>query len=280
MILASAEISSLLHQWEIAEYVSEAFVIVGCVGELIADFFKRIPERIRGHIGTSSTVVLILALTFGLKCLVKTNELSGEVIGSLGDRAAEASGKAERALSNSQEADVDSTAALSRASTALNASGKANREAVTTEIHLTAAVERTTRLEAQLSWRRITPEQKQKLRRALSLSTKLLMPLSGLRIRITYLSSAPEAQEYADELKDALNGLGGEISDPTGAVVIGPTVPQGVTMTANPLRNPRANSLITALNRAGIVVSGTRDEKMDEHDISILVGVKPREQSP
>ena len=35
-----------LSRWEIAEYVSEGIVIVGCVGELVADVCKRLPRRI------------------------------------------------------------------------------------------------------------------------------------------------------------------------------------------------------------------------------------------
>ncbi|MGB9408963.1 MAG: hypothetical protein WCA89_15620 [Terracidiphilus sp.] len=129
MIFASSDVASVLHRWEVAEYVSEGFVIVGCAGELVADFFTKLPERIRRHIGSWSTIVLILALSVGLKCLIKTNELSGSVIGSLGDKAAEADRKAEKAISDSSTAFSQATDALTRARKAEESLGKAENEA-------------------------------------------------------------------------------------------------------------------------------------------------------
>jgi len=129
MVFASSDVASLLHRWEFSEYVSEGFVIVGCAGELVADFFTRLPENIRKQIGTWSTIVLILALTIGLKCLIRTNELSGSVIGSLGDKAAEADRKAEKAISDSSAAFSQATDALTRAGKAEESLGKAENEA-------------------------------------------------------------------------------------------------------------------------------------------------------
>jgi hypothetical protein len=40
MIFTSSDLASLLHRWELAEYISEAFVILACAGELVADFGK------------------------------------------------------------------------------------------------------------------------------------------------------------------------------------------------------------------------------------------------
>jgi hypothetical protein len=129
MIFASSDIASLLHRWEIAEYVSEGFVIVGCAGELVADFFTRLPENIRKHIGNWSTIVLILALSIGLKCLIRTNELSGSVIGSLGDKATVADGKAGKAISDSSAAFSQATDALTSARKAEESLGKTENEA-------------------------------------------------------------------------------------------------------------------------------------------------------
>jgi hypothetical protein len=129
MIFASSDVASLLHRWEVAEYISEVFVIVGCAGELVADFFTRLPKKVREHIGTWSTVVLILALTVGLKCLIKTNELSGSVIGSLGDKAEEAGRKANTATANSETALTKSGQALDEANGAEKTAGKAQKVA-------------------------------------------------------------------------------------------------------------------------------------------------------
>ena len=104
-------------------------MIVGCAGELVADFFTGLPENIRKHIGTWSTIVLILALTVGLKCLIKTNELSGNVIGSLGDKAAQADKNANTAVFDSSKALSQATDALTRAGKAEESLGKAENEA-------------------------------------------------------------------------------------------------------------------------------------------------------
>lgn len=128
MIFTPSDVGSLsnsLSRWEIAEYVSEGFVIIGCAGELVASFFTKIPEDVRKHIETWSTIVLILALSIGLKCLIKTNELSGNVIGSLGDRAAEAGRKADEADGKAIKALQDSSTALTQAADALSKAGKA-----------------------------------------------------------------------------------------------------------------------------------------------------------
>ena len=130
MILASSDIASSLRHWEWAEYISEGFVILGCAGELFADLGKRCVDRpLLQHIERWSTIVLVIALTVGLKCLVKTNEISGYVIGSLGDEADEADAKAKTAISDSTTALAQAKDALTKAGTAQESLGKAETEA-------------------------------------------------------------------------------------------------------------------------------------------------------
>lgn len=131
MILLSSELASSLHRWELAEYISEGFVIAGCAGELVA-LIRRIPKRCREQIVTWSTVILVLALTIGLKCLMKTNELSGMVIGSLGEKAEQADNKAKAAV-------VDSSTALSQAKDALNKAGEAQSSLARAEVEAKGA---------------------------------------------------------------------------------------------------------------------------------------------
>ncbi len=94
MILAPSDVSSLsqsLHHWEIAEYVSEGFVILACGGEMVADVGEKwLGEKRKKRLERRSTILLVAALSVSLTCLVRTNELSGSVIGSLGDKAEEA----------------------------------------------------------------------------------------------------------------------------------------------------------------------------------------------
>ena len=83
MILTASDVSSLAG-WERAEYISEAFVIVACAGELVADLGRKCLTRAhRDRVERLSTILLVAALSASLICLVRTNELSGNVIGSL-----------------------------------------------------------------------------------------------------------------------------------------------------------------------------------------------------
>src|SRR5947209_3234272 len=100
MISTSSDIGSLSRQlwwWEHAEYVFAALVATACLGEYIADFNKR--QWVVAHkdgIAKRATLLLIAALALELVCVIQTNDLSGNVIGSLGQKAEEAGGKARK----------------------------------------------------------------------------------------------------------------------------------------------------------------------------------------
>src|ERR1019366_7530612 len=117
MILTVSDVSSLstmLNHWEWAEYIAEAFVVLGCLGELVADLGERwLGERRGKRLERWSTIVLILALVVSLTALVRTNELSGFVIGSLGDKANQADAKAQTALGDSANASAEAEHAKS-----------------------------------------------------------------------------------------------------------------------------------------------------------------------
>jgi hypothetical protein len=129
MIFTASDVSSLsqsLHRWEIAEYIFEALVAIACAGELVADFGKRCLKKThRERIERYATILLVLALCMGLWCLIKTNALSGNVIGSLGDKAEEAGRKANTATTNSETALTKSGQALDEANGAEKTAGKA-----------------------------------------------------------------------------------------------------------------------------------------------------------
>jgi len=112
MILTASDIESLsrlLSRWEWGEYISEAFVIIACAGELVADLeVSWLTEERKRRLQRRSTILLVAALSVSLICLFRTNELSGSVIGSLGDKAEEADRKAREAI-------TDSSTALSQA---------------------------------------------------------------------------------------------------------------------------------------------------------------------
>jgi hypothetical protein len=107
MIFTASDVSSLaasLGRWEWAEYASCALVALGCTGEYIAEFTDcwtgGLKER-KDRLAKRSTLLLISALALELMCLVKTNSISGMLIGSLSEKAGAAETKAQSAFDKS-----------------------------------------------------------------------------------------------------------------------------------------------------------------------------------
>jgi hypothetical protein len=252
--------------------VATLLVVIGVAGELATS--GRIAS-INGQLRTKNS---------------NLRSASDQLLALITQEAGEAATSAHSAIGDSQAAQAAASDAQLKATNARREADSFEQDIVSAKIQATqaendlaASLQRTARLEQQLSWRTVTPEQRSKLLTLLASSTRLLMPLSGLKINITYLNSDAEAQEYADDLKRALDGLGAEITGPSGVMMMGGPgfrIPEGVILTANPFRNPRVNSLIISLNGAGIAVSGVREGNMDEHDVAILVGAKPHSPSP
>jgi hypothetical protein len=129
MILTAFDVESLsrsLSHWELGEYISEALVIIACAGELVADLEASwLTEERKKHIQRRSTILLVAALAASLVCLVRTNELSGNVIGSLGDKAKTAGIKAQSAIDKSSLAENKAGDAIASAEGATGASSRA-----------------------------------------------------------------------------------------------------------------------------------------------------------
>src|SRR5579862_5360846 len=83
-------IDALLSWWEWIEYLAEAFVVLGCVGEFVADFTKIRTLEWRHQLSKVSLLVLIAALAIELGALFRTNRLSGQEIAVLNGVAASA----------------------------------------------------------------------------------------------------------------------------------------------------------------------------------------------
>lgn len=110
----ASPLAKALTHWEWAEYISSGLVALGCIGEYVADFTNWLTDgdkERKERLAKRSTLLLIAALSVELICLVRTNTLSGMLIGSLSEEATAADTKAKTALS-------DSTTALQQSSTA------------------------------------------------------------------------------------------------------------------------------------------------------------------
>jgi hypothetical protein len=143
MTLTASEVASLtatIDIWEYAEYACTALVALACFGEYVADFtelWKRSGfwkcfgplEHRKDQVAKFSTLVLIGALAGELLCVVVTNQLSGKLVGALGDRAEEAFSKSGDALKNANAAVLQADSSVRQASTAVGESTKATNAA-------------------------------------------------------------------------------------------------------------------------------------------------------
>jgi hypothetical protein len=131
MTLTASEVASLANKlfwWELAEYFFAALVTIGCLGEYIAEFtnwFTGEDEISKKRMEKRATLLLVGALALELVCLVKTNQLSGRVIGSLNELTTGADTKARKALGDSGDAIMQARDAKTEADTANKSSGKA-----------------------------------------------------------------------------------------------------------------------------------------------------------
>jgi hypothetical protein len=159
MILTSPDTSSLLTRWEWAEYVGEGLVVIGCIGEVLADFGEDFLGRKHSkRLERLSSVILIVGLLLSLKALMRTNELSGSVIGGLGEKSQAAEQKADTAERKAQTALQDSSTASSRANDAKEVAGQAQKtaagakkEADSFEMGIASAKEQAAKAESSLA---------------------------------------------------------------------------------------------------------------------------------
>lgn len=137
MIFTTSDASSLARSLscrEYAEYASCALVALACFGEYVADFTNwftaGIKER-KERLAKRSTLLLISALALELICLVKTNTISGLLIGSLSDKAGTADTKAQSALEAAGGAKEKADAVEKKADDLLKKYEAAERELIT-----------------------------------------------------------------------------------------------------------------------------------------------------
>ncbi len=255
MILTAYDIESLsrsLSHWEWGEYISEAFVIIACAGELVADLEASwLTEKRKKHLQRRSTILLVAALSVSLICLVRTNQLSGSVIGSLGDKADDANKKANTALTDSgtalaqsNEAETKSGDAKSSAKIAEGTVGSVKKEAD----DLLQKYLETSREVAKYAWRTVSPEQLRILRHQ-------LQTVQGGRIVVRWETVDPEQDNFGRQLSDALEKAGLGLSRVSGAMISGgdftrriapPLSLEDVTRDNSDLERVLANALVIA----------------------------------
>ncbi|HWF38252.1 MAG TPA: hypothetical protein VG322_07025 [Candidatus Acidoferrales bacterium] len=250
MIFTAADVESLsrsLSRWELGEYISEAFVAIACAGELVADLKAGwLTEERKKCIQRRSTILLVAALSASLTCLIRTNELTGSVIGSLGDKAAEANGKAERAIS-------DSSTALTQAEGAITIAGDAKTKADAAKSAAGNALDFARAANKKLADRHISQAQQERIQRSLAKWDGI-----DIRLPITMVNGDDETWTYASELLDTLCAIPGwsaeldSVNNNSGASNLAVTVPEDAPTPDKSL----AKDLATALHDAGIEAKG------------------------
>lgn len=228
----SSDISPLaiaLSRWELAEYFSAGLVATACVGEYIANFtnwFTGGVQELKTRLEKRSTLLLISALSLELICLVRTNTISGALIGSLNEEAGEADTKAKTALINSGTALTQSGVAEDSSKQALDESGKATafasnsfvlaqgarREADTFERDIASAKTQATKAESHLAeaLRRVaeatTELNRLKSPRSLTNISELVSALGAFKDTEYTFSSVFQDEESLNLLK-AIDGV-------------------------------------------------------------------------
>lgn len=169
MILTASSVSDFsntLSWWERGEYVFSFVVALACFGEYVADFKpkwygtgeKERDESRKESISKISTLVLVAALVFELVCIVRSNALAGEVIGSINDIATSAAGQSKTALDNAGKSWTLAQSASDSAKPAKETADAAKLEADKAQTKIAGVDRRANVLAYFLSARRVQDE--------------------------------------------------------------------------------------------------------------------------
>jgi hypothetical protein len=210
MTLTPSDVASLsreMSRWEIGEYISAGLVTIACAGEYIADFTDwftgGVKER-KERLAKRSTLLLIAALSFEVICLVRTNQLSGTVIGAVDELAENAAKTSAIAMMQSGQAKIDAKAAEETSGNALVLSRGARQEADSFEKDImaakkqsTSAIQASERNTEKLAYRTLSSEQQGRIKSRLA-------AWSGRDLDILVVNSTPEISGIADSIRASL----------------------------------------------------------------------------
>jgi hypothetical protein len=262
-MIFTASVSSLsqsLHRWELAEYISEGFVILACAGELVADLgVSWLTEGHKKHLQRRSTILLVAALSVSLICLVRTNELSGSVIGSLGDKAEDADRKAKTALTDSATALSQAKDALTKAADALERANAAELEA--------------DKLKNRFSDRILNGDQAKSI-------TANIKPYTGQEFTVVTYWDLREPLALSNRISDVLNRGGWKYVEPNAGTILYPGI-SGVEVWIHPdasaTTKQAARVLASALSKIGIETKIMQQNPKNPFDPKIRLNVGTKE---
>ncbi len=143
MALTASDLAALrssLKSWEIFEYSAAGIVLLGVIGEYVAEFTGWAADRgIEKKLSKISTLVLIVGIAGEGIGLFRTSQLSGELIASLEEQSNRAFERAVRAEGNAESARATSKGFEARIAEANRASAEANARVKEAEAQVTLA---------------------------------------------------------------------------------------------------------------------------------------------
>jgi hypothetical protein len=192
------------------------------MGEYIASFkpwFTGGDKERKERLEKRSTLLLIVALSAELICLVRTNQISGEVIGALDTKAAEAYRKSGAAVTNAERAIGEAKTASDEADSAKTESGKAKDVAGKAE-----ALARGARQEADSFEKDIASAMRQATEAEAHLKDALGRAEAAATLAKGYEKQIADAKRDASEAKSLLavaRQLAAEARQQAGEAVVG-----------------------------------------------------------
>jgi hypothetical protein len=202
MLIFSLE--SSLAFWETVEYISEAVVFVGCLGEFLGEFTNflggRDSHRRRDAVLKLSTIVLLAGLAIELGSLIRTNGLSGLMIADLNKKAEDARRDASNAQLLADEANAKAEGSATDAA-ALRRDAESLRKQ--------AEDERLARIkiEEAVAWRSLTKSQQSEI-------SKRLMSFAGEVALPQYDANEVEEYSFALDIASALHQANWRVFEP------------------------------------------------------------------
>ncbi len=143
MALTASDLAALrssLKSWEVFEYSAAGIVLLGVMGEYVAEFTGWAADRgIEKKLSKISTLVLIVGIAGEGIGLFRTSQLSGELIASLEEQSNRAFERAVRAEGNAESARATSKGFEARIAEANRASAEANARVKEAEAQVTLA---------------------------------------------------------------------------------------------------------------------------------------------
>ncbi len=184
-------LSSSLLFWEIAGYVCTFVVILGCIGEYIAEFtgIPKSDER-KHRISKLSLIILTMGIAGELLTAIRSSQISGEVISDLQTSVRDAKQSATVAADAAKRANTAAGEAKTKADAVGVEADKLDSRIDASNKQLDEVDAKRMQLEKELAWRDLTPEQIKAMVAVLSSS-----PESRVIVGVT--PSDPEVRQYA-----------------------------------------------------------------------------------